>query len=183
MAPIDYNPVVLRKPFRPHLTVNALPSEALPLRPVRRYPHFWISTRGLGSSGTLTHLRRVLPGTHYGPLRLPAADDSQVMDSLKSLPKMGTAPGLPGSSTDLSARALPNHPGRLGRCSRSLLPCRWQASPNLGGWPPPDKCNEAESGSLALGLAPSLSRKDHFLSPLESQSRDRPAPRVRLPCT
>jgi hypothetical protein len=71
MAPIDYNPVVLRKPFRPHLTVNALPSEALPLRPVRRYPHFWISTRGLGSSGTLTHLRRVLPGTHYEPLRLP----------------------------------------------------------------------------------------------------------------
>jgi hypothetical protein len=120
---------------------------------------------------------------YYGPLRLPAADDSQVMDSLMSLPFMGAAPGLPGSSTDLSARALPNHPGRLGRCSRSLLPCRWQASPNLGGWPPPYKCNEAESGSLALGLAPSLSRKDHFLSPLESQSRDRPAPRVRLPCT
>jgi hypothetical protein len=27
MAPIDYNPVVLRKPFRPHLGVDALPSE------------------------------------------------------------------------------------------------------------------------------------------------------------
>jgi hypothetical protein len=120
---------------------------------------------------------------YYGPLRLPAADVVQVMDSLTTLPLTGTAPGLPGSSTDLSARALPNHPGRLDRCSRSLLPCRWQASPNLGGWPPPDKCNEAESGSLALGLAPSLSGKDHFLSPLESQSRDRPAPRVRLPCT
>ena len=65
----------------------------------------------------------------------------------------------------------------------ALLPCRWQASPSLGGWPPPNKCNEAESGSLALGLAPSLSGKDHFLLPLESQSRDRPAPRVRLPCT
>lgn len=36
----------------------------LPLRPVRHYPHLWISTRGLGSSGTSTHLRRVLPGTH-----------------------------------------------------------------------------------------------------------------------
>ena len=69
MAPIDYNPVVLRKPFRPHLTMSALPSEVLPLRPVRHYPHFWISTRGLGSSGTLTHLRRVLPGTHYELLR------------------------------------------------------------------------------------------------------------------
>jgi hypothetical protein len=38
----------------------------LVLRPVRHYPHLWISTRGLGSSGTLTRLRRVLPGTHYG---------------------------------------------------------------------------------------------------------------------
>ena len=25
ITPIDYNPVVLRKPFRPHLTVSALP--------------------------------------------------------------------------------------------------------------------------------------------------------------
>jgi hypothetical protein len=61
---------------------------------------------------------------YYGPLRLPAADDSQVMDSLLSLALTAAAPGLPGSSTDLSARALPNHPGRLGSCSRSLLPCR-----------------------------------------------------------
>jgi hypothetical protein len=37
----------------------------LQLQPVRHYPHLWISTRGLGPSGTLTHLRRVLPGTHY----------------------------------------------------------------------------------------------------------------------
>jgi hypothetical protein len=29
MAPFDYDPVVLRQPFRPHLTVGALPSEAL----------------------------------------------------------------------------------------------------------------------------------------------------------
>jgi hypothetical protein len=35
------------------------------LRPVRHYPHLWISARGLGPSGTLTRLRRVLPGTHY----------------------------------------------------------------------------------------------------------------------
>ena len=35
------------------------------LWPVRRYPHFWISARGHGPSGTLTRLRRVLPGTHY----------------------------------------------------------------------------------------------------------------------
>jgi hypothetical protein len=35
------------------------------LRPVRHDPHLWISARGLGPSGTLTRLRRVLPGTHY----------------------------------------------------------------------------------------------------------------------
>ena len=35
------------------------------LRPVRHYPHFWISTWGLRLSGTSTHLTRVLPGTHY----------------------------------------------------------------------------------------------------------------------
>jgi hypothetical protein len=28
IAPFDYNPVVLLKPFRPHLAVSALPSEA-----------------------------------------------------------------------------------------------------------------------------------------------------------
>ena len=39
MAPFDYNPVVLRKPFRPHLAVDALPSDALLHRPVRHYPH------------------------------------------------------------------------------------------------------------------------------------------------
>lgn len=57
----------------------------LPLRPVRHYPHVRISTRGLGPSGTSTHLRRVLPGTHYGPLRLPAAAAFQVMDSPRAL--------------------------------------------------------------------------------------------------
>jgi hypothetical protein len=45
----------------------------LSLRPVRRYPHLWISTRGPGPSGTLTRLRRMLPGTHYDPIRHPPA--------------------------------------------------------------------------------------------------------------
>jgi hypothetical protein len=76
MAPVDDDPVVLRKPFRLHLTVDALPSEACWLRPVRQYSHFWRSARGLGPSGTSTRLKRVLPGTHYeprGPLAWPAA--------------------------------------------------------------------------------------------------------------
>jgi hypothetical protein len=40
---------------------------------VRHYPHLWISARGLGLSGTSTHLTRQLSGTHYGPLRHPSA--------------------------------------------------------------------------------------------------------------
>lgn len=43
----------------------------LALRPVRHYPHFWISTWSLRLSGTSTHLTHVLPGTHCGPLRHP----------------------------------------------------------------------------------------------------------------
>jgi hypothetical protein len=120
---------------------------------------------------------------YYGPLRLPAADAIQVIDSLKTLPFVGTAPGLPGSSTDLSARALPNHPGRLDRCAHSLLACRWQASPSQEGWPPPAKCNEAESGSLTLGLAPSSSGEFSSPSPPTLWAGNRPAARGRLPCT
>src|SRR5262252_4452059 len=40
---------------------------------MRHYPHLWISARGLGLSGTSTHLTRQLSGTHYGPLRHPSA--------------------------------------------------------------------------------------------------------------
>ena len=73
-----------------------------------------------------------------GPFRLPATATLQVIDSPQVVrPRSSetrSAPGLPGSSTDLSTRALPNHPGRLDECSRSLLLRRWQASsPSLAG--------------------------------------------------
>ena len=42
-------------------------------------------------------------------------------------------PGLPGSSADLSSRAVSNHPGRPDGCSHPLLHRRWQASPLSGG--------------------------------------------------
>ena len=42
-------------------------------------------------------------------------------------------PGLPGSSADLSPRAVSNHPGRPDECSHPLLPRRSQASPPSGG--------------------------------------------------
>ena len=48
-----------------------------------------------------------------------------------------TLPGLPGSSTDLSPRAVPKHPGRPGGCICSLLPHRCQASSPSADWPPP----------------------------------------------
>src|SRR3954469_7701233 len=92
IAPVDYDPVVLLKPFGPRLAAGALPPrrssmgapghpflvpafavvphEPLhtfhPFWPVRHYPHLRISARGLGLSGTSTHLTRQLSGTHYG---------------------------------------------------------------------------------------------------------------------
>ena len=41
--------------------------------------------------------------------------------------------GLPGSSADLSACAVSFHPGRPAKCTCSLLPLPWQASPLYGG--------------------------------------------------
>ena len=104
---------------------------------------------------------------YYGPLRLPTVAVLEVMDSLKTLTtsRVATSSGLPGPSTDLSARALLNHPGRPRKCLRSLLPCGWQASSSLEVWPPPSQRNEAESGSLSLGLTPSLSGKVSFPLP------------------
>ena len=43
------------------------------------------------------------------------------------------SPGLLGSSTDLSSRAVSSHPGRSDECSYPLLPHRYQASPLSGG--------------------------------------------------
>src|SRR5712672_2850451 len=54
------------------LSPSCLTSLSIPfhhLRPMRHYPHLWISARGLGLSGTSTHLTRQLSGTHYGLLR------------------------------------------------------------------------------------------------------------------
>ena len=77
-----------------------------------------------------------LPGS-YEPIRLPArpADGYVFPPAVEA--RTLTKPGLPGSLTDLSARAVPSHPGRLGGCKRSLLGRRWQASTHSAGWPPP----------------------------------------------
>src|SRR6476619_6909718 len=55
--------------------------------------------------------------------------------ALGSLP--ATCTGLPGSSADLSTRAVPSHPGESDDCSHPLLLRRWQASGSLAPWPLP----------------------------------------------
>ena len=72
-------------------------------------------------------------------------------------------PGLPGSSTDLSLRAVPNHPGRSGGLARCCpadvrLHHFWQTG-HL------HMRNEAESGSLTLRLAGLLPRFPPVRSP------------------
>ena len=63
--------------------------------------------------------------------------------------------GLPGSSADLSSRAVSYHPGRSDGCSHPLLPHRCQASPLSGGLATFIFANEAETSSLALRLTSS----------------------------
>jgi len=48
-----------------------------------------------------------------------------------------TGPGLPGSVTDLSTRAVPYHPGEPDECTYPLLHRRLQASSIPAEWPLP----------------------------------------------
>src|ERR1700693_4895019 len=85
-----------------------------------------------------------------------------VMSSRRALVAFApTLQGLPGSSTDLSTRAVPNHPGRPGECTCLLLPhrrFRLHPARKTGRL---RLANEAESGSLALRLA----RSPHEIPP------------------
>jgi hypothetical protein len=69
--------------------------------------------RLLGSTG-VTPLPR-----YYEPLRIPTINTERVTDSpqviaLQRNPfALGSTSDLPGSSADLSTRALPNHPNHL----------------------------------------------------------------------
>ena len=91
--------------------------------------------RLLGSTG-ITPLPR-----YYEPLRIPTVNDERVIDSPPTLSlrrnpfALGITSDLPGSSADLSTRALPNHPEQSHRFFRSFIPGGWQASPIPAGWP------------------------------------------------
>ena len=112
--------------------------------------------------GGLPPLSNALLSAQYAPVRLPArAADGYlfplaVASSFDSAPR----PGLPGSSADLSLRAVPSHPGKSGDCIYPLLLHRCQASSQSGGLATSIR-NEAETGSLALRLT---------VSPFEASS-------------
>jgi hypothetical protein len=90
----------------------------------------------------------------YGPLRFPARPFRRFCISVvRGSLSLAAVPGLPGSSTDLSTRGVPNHPGRFAGCFCLLL------TNDLVRLPPSRRTGplgfpiEAESGSLALRLA------------------------------
>jgi hypothetical protein len=128
VAPIDYGPVVLLMPFGFHLAMDTLPSRELrkrcPTLSGQRgiTPAFGYGAPHPGARGTSTLLNNVLLSTQYGPVRLPT-EPSQGYAFPSSVGRLAptTRPGLPGSSTDLSPRAVPNHPGEPGGCSRPFL--------------------------------------------------------------
>src|SRR4051794_37400094 len=171
MAPLDYGPVLLRKPFGSRLAADTLPSgcpdgqnstvgaspwlcpsfpTSCPCRvrhgrapqPTRHYPRLWIHRPSSGRPRDLNppdrdaaqHTICPPPTPDRGGPRLwiPAPRGSDAMPRCPT-----TRPGLSGSSIDLSAPAVPYHPGEPDRCICSLLRGRCQASPSLGGWPLP----------------------------------------------
>src|ERR1700758_5153601 len=153
IAPVDYDPVVLLKPFGPRLAADALPSENSPmaapgqpicipafavvpslsipfhhLRPVRHYPHLWISARGLGLSGTSTHLTRQLSGTHYEPLRHPSAPSLSLAGVRLIIPDH--ALGFPVLRALSLCTCCRHYPGAAdGRTCRSKITHPCQSSP------------------------------------------------------
>ena len=92
------------------------------LRPVRRYPHLWISARGLGPSGTSTHLTRQLSGTHYEPLRHPSAPSLSLAGVRLIIPDH--ALGLPVLRALSLCTCRRHYPGAAAGCiPRSRLCC------------------------------------------------------------
>ena len=99
---------------------------------------------------------------YSGPVRLPYGAASRVMHSPRALAASpATPPGLPGSSTDLSPCAVPNHPGEPGGCSRPLLHHRCQASSRMADWPLPVYTTRPNRVHLRYGSRVRLARLRH----------------------
>ena len=105
------------------------------------------SVRPLRSTGVTPLLH------YYGPLRFPTGPLRRLcIPAARCSLARAAWPGLPGSSTDLSTRAVPSHPGRSAGCFCLLLHQRsvWlHPSRRTGHLRIPI---EAEPGSLALRL-------------------------------
>src|ERR1019366_7351781 len=142
VAPIDYGPVLLLMPFGFHLAMDTLPSKEwrkrCPTLSGQRgiTPAFGYGAPHPGARGTLTLLNNVLLSTHYEPVRLPTEPpQGYAFPSGVGPLAQSSLPGLPGSSTDLSPCAVPNHPGEPGGCCCPLLHHRCQASSRMAVWP------------------------------------------------
>ena len=72
---------------------------------------------------------------YYGPVRLPTRVHRWLFLPTGSRGWGRTPSDLPGSSVNLSTRAVPFHPGEPGGCLRPFLLRQHWASPFLGGWP------------------------------------------------
>jgi hypothetical protein len=71
IAPFDYSPVFLLKPFRSHLTMDTLSSNALTnIGQQGITPAFGYSSPHPRARGTLTLLINALPSAHYDVIRL-----------------------------------------------------------------------------------------------------------------
>lgn len=91
---------------------------------------------------------------YYGPRRLPTRADRSYGFPRSVATRGHAAPGLSGSSTNLSTPASSNHPGRSGRCICSRLHSRYRLHQirKAGHLRLP---NGSESSSHLLRLAPS----------------------------
>ena len=103
--------------------------------------------RPLRSASIMRFLR------YYEPLRFPTGAVDRVMYSSATLRFSRAPSGLPGSSTELSVRAVPYHPGEPGGCLHPFLHRRCWLHP-IWKTGHSHKRNEAGTGSLALRLAP-----------------------------
>ena len=121
--------------------------------------------RPLGSTGITPLL------SYYGPVRLPTRATKGLFLSQRCCGWGHTLPGLPGSSTNLSARAVPYHPGEPDSCIRPLLHCRHWASPILDGWPLSQSITRSKRVRLRYGSRFRLTRLRQIRLPCPTLDR------------
>jgi hypothetical protein len=113
---------------------------------------YMFPVRPLGSTGITP-----LPG-YYGPVRLPTRAANGLFLPQWYCGRGHSLPGLPGSSTNLSARASTYHPGEPDSCIRPFPHCQHWASPILDGWPLPYRLTRPKWIRLPYGSRLRLTR-------------------------